>query len=106
MEGFEWIDFHDWEHGIISFIRKGKNTDAIILVICNLTPIPRYKYRVGVPRGGFWEEVINSDSEVYGGSGHRNLGGVEATPVPAHGRDYSISLTLPPLGVLFFKSET
>ena len=106
MEGFEWIDFHDWEHGIISFIRKGKNTDAIILVICNLTPIPRYKYRVGVPRGGFWEEVINSDSEVYGGSGHGNLGGVEATPVPAHGRDYSISLTLPPLGVLFFKSET
>jgi 1,4-alpha-glucan branching enzyme len=106
IEGFEWIDFHDWGHGIISFIRKGKNTDAIILVICNLTPIPRYKYRVGVPRSGFWKEVLNSDSGIYGGSGHGNLGGVEATPVPAHGRDYSISLTLPPLGVLFFKSAT
>ncbi|MFH2012126.1 MAG: 1,4-alpha-glucan branching protein GlgB [Pseudomonadota bacterium] len=106
MEGFEWIDFHDWEHGIISFIRNGKETDSKVLVVLNFTPVPRYRYRVGVPHGGFWREALNSDSELYGGSGHGNFGGVEATPVKAHGRDYSISLTLPPLGVLFFKSET
>ncbi|MEW6614548.1 MAG: 1,4-alpha-glucan branching protein GlgB [Thermodesulfobacteriota bacterium] len=105
IEGFEWIDFHDWEHSIISFIRNGKETDSIILVACNFTPVPRYKYRVGVPCNGFWKEVLNSDSELYGGSGHGNLGGVEATPVQAHGRDHSISITLPPLGILFFRGK-
>ncbi|MDY6844202.1 MAG: 1,4-alpha-glucan branching enzyme, partial [Thermodesulfobacteriota bacterium] len=105
MEGFEWVDFRDWEGSIISFIRRGKTTDDIILVICNLTPIPRYNYRVGVPRHGFWKEILNSDAEVYGGSRHGNFGGVEATPLPAHGRNHSLSLTLPPLGVLFLKNE-
>jgi 1,4-alpha-glucan branching enzyme len=103
--GFEWIDFHDWEQSIISFIRKGKNTSDIILVVCNFTPVPRYNYRVGVPRGGFWREVLNSDSEGYGGSNLGNAGGVEASPVPAYGKYHSLSLILPPLGVLFFKSE-
>ena len=102
-EGFEWIDFHDWEESIISFIRKGKNTDEIILVVCNLTPVTRSVYTVGVPRGGYWREVMNSDAEVYGGSNYGNAGGVEAAPVPAQGRDHSLSLKLPPLGVLFFK---
>jgi 1,4-alpha-glucan branching enzyme len=105
LEGFEWIDFHDWESSIISFIRKGKHTGNVILVVCNLTPIPRHNYRVGVPRGGYWREVLNSDARTYGGSGQGNMGGVEATPIPSHGRYYSLSLTLPPLGVLFFKSE-
>ncbi len=103
-EGFEWIDFHDWEQNIISFIRKGKNTGEIILVVCNFTPVLRKDYRVGVPRGGSWREVLNSDAGVYGGSNCGNDGGAEAEPVAAHGRDYSLSLTLPPLGVLFFKS--
>ncbi|HEX3034748.1 MAG TPA: 1,4-alpha-glucan branching protein GlgB [Thermodesulfobacteriota bacterium] len=102
--GFEWIDFHDWEQSIISFIRKGKSTNDIILVVCNLTPVPRINYRVGVPRGGFWEEKLNSDAKLYGGSGYGNAGGVEATPTPAQGRYHSLSLTLPPLGILFFKS--
>ncbi|TSA09366.1 MAG: 1,4-alpha-glucan branching enzyme, partial [Deltaproteobacteria bacterium] len=104
-EGFEWIDFYDWEQSSISFIRKGKNTDDIILVVCNFTPVPRQNYRVGVPRGGFWREVLNSDAHIYWGSNWGNSGGVEAAPVPAHGRHYSLSLRLPPLGVLFFKSE-
>jgi 1,4-alpha-glucan branching enzyme len=104
IDGFEWIDFRDWEQSIISFIRKDKNTDDIILVVCNFTPVPRYNYRVGVPRGGFWREALNSDAKIYGGSDYGNLGGVEATPVPSHGKYYSLSLTLPPLGVLFFKS--
>src|SRR5581483_5435131 len=103
--GFEWIDFHDWEQSIISFIRKGKNTSDIILVVCNFTPVPRYNYRVGVPRGGFWREVLNSDSKEYGGSDIGNAGGVEASPVPEYGKYHSLSLILPPLGVLFFKSE-
>lgn len=104
IDGFQWIDFRDSEQSVISFIRKARNNDDIILVVCNFTPVPQYNYRVGVPRGGFWREALNSDSRIYGGSGHGNLGGVEATPVPSHQRYYSISLTLPPLGVLFFKS--
>jgi 1,4-alpha-glucan branching enzyme len=104
-EGFEWVDFCDWEGSIISFLRKGKSTDDILLVICNFTPVPRHNYRIGVPRGGFWREVLNSDAKIYGGSGHGNFGGVEATPVPSHGKYHSLSLTLPPLGVLFLKSE-
>ncbi len=102
-DGFEWIDFHDWEESTLSFIRKGRNTDDIILVVCNFTPALRYNYRVGVPRGGFWRELLNSDAEIYGGSGKGNAGGINADPVPAQGRDYSLLLTLPPLGILFFK---
>jgi len=104
INGFEWIDFYDWEDSVISFIRKGKHTHEMILVVCNFNPIPRYNYRVGVPRGGFWKEVLNSDSELYGGSNMGNSGGVEAAWVPSHGRSHSISFTLPPLGVLFFKN--
>ena len=102
-EGFEWIDFHDWEHSIISFIRKGKATDTAILVVCNFTPVPRGNYRIGVPRGGHWKEVLNSNAKIYGGSGYGNFGGLEASPLPMHGRDYSLSLNVPPLGALFFK---
>ncbi|HLE24604.1 MAG TPA: alpha amylase C-terminal domain-containing protein, partial [Thermodesulfobacteriota bacterium] len=104
-EGFEWIDFRDSENSIISFIRKGKYTNDIILVVCNLTPAPRFNYQLGVPRGGFWKEILNSDSVFYGGSGLGNSGGLEANYVSSHGRPFSLFLTLPPLSVLFFKSE-
>lgn len=103
--GFEWIDFHDWEESIISFIRKGKKTDEIILIVCNFTPVPRYNYIVGVPRGGFWKEVLNSDASLYGGNGQGNYGSAEAEMIAAQNRPYSLLLTLPPLGVLFLKSE-
>lgn len=103
-DGFEWISLHDWEQSIISFIRKGRDNDKMVLIVCNFTPVPRRIYNVGVPRGGFWAEVLNSDAEVYGGSGCGNAGGVEAAPMPVHGRTHSLCLTLPPLGVLFFKS--
>lgn len=102
--GFEWIDVHDWENSIISFIRRGSSNDDIILIVCNLTPVPRHNYRVGVPRGGFWTEVLNSDSWIYAGSGQGNFGGVEAAPVGVQGRYNSISITLPPLSVMFFKN--
>jgi 1,4-alpha-glucan branching enzyme len=104
MNGFEWADLHDWEHSIISFFRKGENPDDLMLIVCNFTPVPHANYRVGVPRSGFWSEVLNSDAVTYGGSGQGNLGGMEAGPVPAHGRYHSISLTLPPLGVVYFKA--
>ena len=103
-EGFEWVDFRDWENTIISFLRRGKSTGDIFLVVCNLTPVPRQNYRIGVPRGGFWGEVLNSDAAMYLGSNWGNSGGVEATPIPAHGRYHSLCLNLPPLAVLFFKS--
>ncbi|GJQ49000.1 1,4-alpha-glucan branching enzyme [Candidatus Kuenenia stuttgartiensis] len=103
--GFEWVDFHDLDRNIISFLRKGKTVKDQILVVCNFTPVPRYNYRIGVPYGGFWKEVLNSDAKHYNGSGHGNLGGVEASPLPSHGRYYSIALTLPPLGIVFFKRE-
>jgi 1,4-alpha-glucan branching enzyme len=103
-EGFEWIDFSDWGQSIISFIRKGKTTDDIILAVCNFTPVPRHSYRVGVPRRGFWQEILNSDAKHYRGSGHGNFGGVHATPLPSHGRYSSLLLTLPPLGIVVFKN--
>jgi 1,4-alpha-glucan branching enzyme len=103
-EGFEWIDFYDWEQSIISFVRKGKSTDDIVLVVCNFTPVLKNSYRVGVPRGGFWKEILNSDARIYRGSGHGNFGGVDAHPVEANGRHFSLSLTLPPLGVIFLKN--
>ena len=102
-EGFSWIDFQDWEQSIISFIRKSATTDETILVVCNFTTVPRYDYRVGVPQGGYWREILNSDSKIYAGSDCGNSGGVEASPEHAGGRDFSLSLTLPPLGILFLK---
>jgi 1,4-alpha-glucan branching enzyme len=103
--GFEWIDANDAENNVLSFIRKGRTTQNIIMVLCNFTPVPRHSYRVGVPRGGFWREILNSDAREYGGSGQGNLGGVEAVPIPLHGRPRSLTVTVPPLGVVFFKSE-
>jgi 1,4-alpha-glucan branching enzyme len=103
--GFEWIDCNDAESSALSWIRKGKSSGDIILIVCNFTPVPRQSYRVGAPRGGFWKEILNSDASLYGGSGQGNLGGVEAAPIPLHGRPYSLTVTLPPLAALFFKSE-
>ena len=103
-DGFEWIDCHDWEDSVISFVRKSRSGDDLILVVCNFTPVPRPNYTVGVPRGGYWREVLNGDAPLYGGSGMGNLGGLEAAPVSAQGRSHSLGLTLPPLAAVFFKS--
>ncbi|MFW5936049.1 MAG: alpha amylase C-terminal domain-containing protein, partial [Candidatus Hadarchaeota archaeon] len=102
----EWIDFNDWEQSTISFIRRSKDGSDAMVVVCNFTPIPRYDYQVGVPEGGYWKEALNSDAELYGGNGYGNLGGVEATNVYSHGKHHSLSLTLPPLGVLFLKKDS
>ena len=104
-EGFEWIDFSDAEKSIVSYLRRGYAVDDVALVVCNCTPVPRYNYRVGVPFGGFWEEALNSDAVEYGGSGVGNFGGVSSERVSAHGRQCSLSLTLPPLGVVILAPE-
>jgi len=103
--GFEWIDCRDAESSVVSLLRKARGDDRTVLVICNFTPVPRLNYQVGVPRGGLWRELLNSDAKDYGGSGMGNMGAVEAAPVPAHGRHFSLLLTLPPLSTLFFVSE-
>ncbi|HMD78648.1 MAG TPA: alpha amylase C-terminal domain-containing protein, partial [Nitrososphaerales archaeon] len=101
--GFEWIDYRDSDNSVVSFMRKSKSGQDPVLVVCNGTPVPRDGYTVGVPIGGHWREVLNSDARDYGGSGIGNLGEVRATEIQSHGRPYSVSLTLPPLGCLFLK---
>jgi 1,4-alpha-glucan branching enzyme len=103
--GFEWVDCNDTAASVISLLRKGRSPAENVVIVCNFTPVPRQSYRVGVPSGGFWRELLNSDAQEYGGSGMGNLGGVQAEAQPAHGRPYSLSLTLPPLGALFLKAE-
>ena len=103
-DGFEWIDASDTQQNVVGFIRKGREPADSIVVVANFTPVPRYNYAIGVPVGGRWNEILNSDATLYGGSGQGNMGGAEAAPVPAHGRMHSLSLTLPPLAVLFFKA--
>lgn len=103
--GFEWIDVNDWKNSVIAFLRKGKSSEDVVLVVCNFTPVSRPNYRIGVPHGGNWKESLNSDAREYWGSGQGNMGGVEARPVPYHGRSHSLSLTLPPLSVLIFSPE-
>lgn len=94
-DGFKWIDFHDANNSVISFLRMGKTTGDIILVVCNFTPVVWHNYKVDVPMAGFWKEVLNSDAGCYGGSNQGNMGGVKA--------DTFLSLTLPPLGIVVFK---
>ena len=102
-DGFEWIDFKDADNSIISYIRKGANPDDEILIVCNFTPVSRQGYRVGVPREGFWQEVLNSDAKEYGGSGWGNFGGMHADPLPFHGKLHSLLVSLPPLSITIFK---
>ncbi|MCB1111145.1 MAG: 1,4-alpha-glucan branching protein GlgB [Chlamydiales bacterium] len=102
-EGFEWVDVSDWESSIIALLRKGKKAGDELLVVCNLTPIIRENYKIGVNRQGSWKEVLNSDSTYYGGSDVGNFGEIKTTPFHCHGREYTLNMTLPPLGILFLK---
>jgi 1,4-alpha-glucan branching enzyme len=103
--GFQWIDADDSLNSVLSYIRRdGADGDALV-VICNCTPIVRASYRIGVPASGFWREVLNSDADVYGGSGIGNLGGVQSEEIAFHGRAHSISVTLPPLGIIVLKHD-
>ena len=101
-EGFEWIDYQDAQNTTLSFIRKARTSRESVLAAFNFTPVARRNYRVGVPRGGFWRELLNSDSKDYGGSGQGNNGGVHAETIKWQQRPSSLLLTLPPLSALFF----
>jgi 1,4-alpha-glucan branching enzyme len=103
--GFEWIDANDTQNSVGAFMRRGRSPEDVVVCVFNMTPVPRQNYMVGVPQGGFWQEVLNSDSTIYGGSGQGNLGGVEALPYEVHGRPRALNLTLPPLGCLFLRPE-
>jgi 1,4-alpha-glucan branching enzyme len=103
-EGFQWIDCNDAQLSTLAYLRKGRNGEQV-LVVCNFTPLPRDNYIVGAPVGGRWRERLNSDAREYGGSGVGNFGSVEASPLPAHGQFHSLSLRLPPLGVLILTPE-
>ncbi|HXO64940.1 MAG TPA: 1,4-alpha-glucan branching protein GlgB [Steroidobacteraceae bacterium] len=100
-DGFEWIDCNDTESSTLAFLRKGHDPSDVVLIVCNFTPVPRDNFRVGAPCGGHWQERLNSDARYYGGSDLGNFGGVEAAPLPAHGRHHSLTLRLPPLATLF-----
>jgi 1,4-alpha-glucan branching enzyme len=98
--GFEWIDCNDSQRSILSYRRKGRDPEGDVLCVCNFTPQPQQNYRIGVPSRGDWQEILNGDAQLYGGSGQGNLGTVSTAPVPMHGRPYSLNLYLPPLAMI------
>ena len=101
--GFEWIDSHNYNDSVLVYIRKAKDPEDFVFVACNFTPVVRKKYRLGVPVGGWYDEIFNTDSQYYGGSNVGNYPGIEAQPTESHSRPFSIELTLPPLGVTILK---
>ena len=101
--GFEWVDFHDVENSVLSFIRRAEDPADFLVVCCNLTPVVRHHYGFGVPEAGFYQAVFNTDDTAYGGSGVHNGHGVHAEPVAQHGRPFRIRITLPPLAVVVFR---
>jgi 1,4-alpha-glucan branching enzyme len=105
-EGFEWIDCSDSEQSVIAFARHGRDSSQLVIAVCNMTPIIRSDYRVGVPQAGRYQERINSDANIYGGSGVGNLGAVTSEPIAQHGQAQSVSLVLPPLTTLILTLET
>ena len=102
-EGFQWIDLHDWEQSVISFIRRGRDPRDIVVCICNFTPVPRNDYRFGMPEPGVYEEILNSDAEKYGGSNVVNTMPLRTEDMPWMSRPWSIPVTVPPLGVVWLK---
>jgi 1,4-alpha-glucan branching enzyme len=101
--GFEWIDFHDLDRSTLSFLRYSRDRREFLVVVCNFTPVPRERYRVGVPRGGLYREIFNSDAEMFGGSNLGNGGAAVAHQFWTHGRPYTMEITLPPLGLVVFR---
>jgi 1,4-alpha-glucan branching enzyme len=103
--GFEWIDCNDTDSSVVSLVRRGRQPGDFVVAVFNWTPVVRTGYRVGVPKPGFYRERLNSDAALYGGSNVGNHGGRDADAIPAHGRPYSLGLTLPPLGALYFTRD-
>jgi 1,4-alpha-glucan branching enzyme len=102
-DGWRWIDADDSDNSVLTYMRFGKDQDAPVVVACNFTPVPRRGYRVGVPKEGFWREVLNSNAAIYGGTDEGNMGGCPTDPISTHGQDHSLLLDIPPLGMVIFK---
>ena len=102
-QGFAWIQCDDWQQSAVAFIRLAKDQNDFVVVACNFTPVPREGYRIGVPRAGYYSELLNGDAAIYGGSNVGNQGGVYSDAAAAHGHEHSLSLTLPPLAMLILK---
>ena len=105
-EGFRWISADDWQNSVYSYVRQSRDASDYLVVVLNLTPVPRHDYKIGVPAAGFYAEVLNTDAAVYGGSGQGNAGGVYSQTGVCHGQNQHVSLTLPPLGMLVLKPVT
>lgn len=103
--GFQWVNADDTTNSVLSYFRRGSGEKDVVLVVCNFTPVTRRNYRVGVPFGGDWEEALNSDATIYGGSNQGNMGTIEAAPVPANGHPNSLNLLLPPLATLYLRPQ-
>ena len=103
LDGFYWIDCSDHESSVLSFMRQSADGVHQVAVVLNLTPVPRFGYRIGLPKPGLWEEILNTDAELYGGSNQGNLGGVITDAYQVHNQPFSALLTLPPLGVVAFR---
>ena len=101
--GFSWIDCNDNDDSVLSLVRRARDPHDFTVVVAGFTPVPRLDYRIGVPEAGWYRELLNSDSEIYGGSNLGNGGGVPSEPEPAHGFDQSIRVTVPPLGFVLLK---
>ncbi len=103
--GFAWVDCNDAEQSVVSFLRRGSDPDEVLLFVCNFTSVPRSGYRVGVPWAGEWQEMLNGDATVYGGSGMGNLGAARSEPVAWHGHEQSLRVVAPPLAVVVLKGR-
>ena len=102
-DGFRWIEANDSDYSVYSYIRYAEDNDDFLIVVLNCTPVVRENYRIGVPRAGFYQEALNSDSSQYGGSNVGNLGGVQSEDVSSHGQPHRVNLQLPPLAILILK---
>jgi 1,4-alpha-glucan branching enzyme len=103
--GFQWINPDDYQHSVFSYLRRGDREQQCVVVVCNFTPVFRSHYRIGVPKAGQWREVLNSDAVEYGGHGLGNYGYTETDPIPCNAMNQSLSLVLPPNGVLILELE-
>ncbi len=103
--GFQWIDCNDWEESVVAFLRRARDPEDVLVFVCNFTPVVRHGYRIGVPRGGRYRELLNTDRSAYGGSNVENGDPLWAEAAPRHGFPFSLSLTLPPLAALVLRPE-
>ncbi|MGP9820493.1 1,4-alpha-glucan branching protein GlgB [Salinarimonas sp. NSM] len=103
--GFEWIVGDDTQNSVFAYLRRGTGDAKPLLVVLNMTPVPRHEYRIGVPEGGTWSEILNTDAQIYGGTNLGNAGAVRTEAIPAHGRSHSVGITLPPLAAVVFRHQ-